>query len=116
MADKLHLTPLDIVNKKFSIDFKGYESNEVDHMLDEVIEDYQMYQDMVDSLQQKVSDLEKTNALLRARMVELEGKERAISKDSNPMLQGANNVDILKRLSKLENEVFNNNNDSNRKH
>ena len=85
-------------------------------LLDEVIEDYQMYQDMVDSLQQKVSDLEKTNALLRAKMVELEGKERAISKDSNPMLQGANNVDILKRLSKLENEVFNNNNDSNRKH
>ena len=116
MADKLHLTPLDIVNKKLSIDFKGYDSNEVDHMLDEVIEDYQMYQDMVDSLQQKVSDLEKTNALLRAKMVELEGKERAISKDSNPMLQGANNVDILKRLSKLENEVFNNNNDSNRKH
>lgn len=114
MPDKLHLSPLDIVNKKFSIDFKGYDSNEVDHMLDQVIEDYQIYQDMVDSLQAKVNDLEKTNALLRAKMVELEGKERAIE-DANPMLQGANNVDILKRLSKLENEVFNKN-DSGRKH
>ena len=114
MADKLHLTPRDIVDKKFSIDFKGYDSTEVDHMLDQVIEDYQIYQDMVDSLQQKVNDLEKTNASLRAKMVELEGKERAISEDADPMKIGANNVDILKRLSKLEQEVFNS--DPSRKH
>lgn len=116
MADKLNLDPITIVNKKFGIDFKGYDPNEVDRMLDKVIEDYQTYQETVDSLNKKVSDLEKTNALLRAKLVELEGKERQKSEDGDPMMQGASNVDILKRLSRLENEVFRKNSDSDRKH
>ena len=110
MADKLNLDPMAIVDKKFGIDFKGYDPNEVDHMLDLVIEDYQTYQEIVDSLRQKVADLERTNALLRAKMIELEGKERAKSEDVDPMAQGASNIDILKRLTRLENQVFNNQN------
>ena len=116
MADKLNLDPVTIVNKKFGVDFKGYDPNEVDHMLDQVIEDYQTYQDMVDSLNAKVADLEKTNASLRARLIEVEGKERARDEDGDPMMQGASNFDILKRLSRLENEVFNHSGSQNRKH
>ncbi len=116
MADKLNLSPEEIVNKKFGVDFKGYDPNEVDHMLDLMIEDYQTYQEMVDTLNEKVSQLEKTNAALRSRVVELEGIQHAQEKDENPMAAGANNVDILKRLSKLENEVFKQNGNPNRKH
>ena len=43
-------------------------------------------------------------------MIELEGKERAKSEDVDPMAQGAGNIDILKRLTRLENQVFNNQN------
>lgn len=110
MADKFNLDPVAIVDKKFGIDFKGYDPNEVDHMLDLVIEDYQTYQDLVESLRQKVTDLERTNALLRAKMIELEGKQRAKTEDADPMAQGAGNIDILKRLTRLENQVFNNQN------
>ncbi len=116
MADKLNLDPEEIVNKKFGVDFKGYDPNEVDHMLDLIIEDYQTYQATVDSLNEKVSDLEKTNALLRSKLIELEGKQRAQAENENAMAQGASNVDILKRLSKLENEVFNQGGNQNRKH
>lgn len=107
MADKFNLDPVAIVEKKFGIDFKGYDPTEVDHMLDLVIEDYQTYQDLVDTLRKKADDLEKTNALLRAKLIELEGRERAKSEDGDPMAQGASNIDILKRLTRLENQVFN---------
>lgn len=110
MADKLNLDPMAIVDKKFGVDFKGYAPSEVDHMLDLVIEDYQTYEKRISFLKQKIADLEKTNASLRAKMIELEGKERAKSEDVDPMAQGAGNIDILKRLTRLENQVFNHQN------
>lgn len=44
MAGKLNLDPQGIVDKEFDIDFKGYNPDQVDHMLDLVIQDYQTYQ------------------------------------------------------------------------
>ena len=39
MAGKLNLDPQGIVDKEFDIDFKGYNPDQVDHMLDLVIQD-----------------------------------------------------------------------------
>ena len=44
MADKLILDPQAIVDKEFDIDFKGYNPEQVDLLLDSVIKDYQTYQ------------------------------------------------------------------------
>ena len=108
MASKLNLDPQTIVDKEFDVDFKGYNPDQVDHMLDQVIQDYQTYQDMIAEYSRRLADLERTNASLRAKLIELEGKARA-GLDADPMLSGSSNIDILKRLSRLEQKVFDEN-------
>lgn len=105
MAEKLNLNPQTIVDKEFDIDFKGYNPDQVDHMLDQVIQDYQTYDAMIDELKRKNEDLERTNASLRAKLIEVEGKARA-QDNADAITQGSSQVDILKRLSRLEKEVF----------
>lgn len=105
MAGKVNLDIQTILDKEFNIDFKGYSASEVDGFLDLVIQDYQTYQEITSELNQKIAELERTNASLRAKLIEVEGRTRALEANT-PAQQGANNVDILKRLSRLEEEVF----------
>ena len=106
MAGKVNLDIQTILDKEFNIDFKGYNATEVDSFLDLIIQDYQTYQDITGELNQKIVELERTNASLRAKLIEVEGKTRALEANPSPAAQGANNVDILKRLSRLEEEVI----------
>jgi DivIVA domain-containing protein len=105
MAEKINLDPQTIVDQEFDIDFKGYNPEQVDRMLDQIIQDYQTFQKLVTNLRQKITDLERTNASLRAKLIELEGKVKAAESD-DPIQAAAANVDILKRLSRLEKQVF----------
>ena len=107
MTGKLNLDPQTIVDKEFDIDFKGYNPDQVDHMLDLIIQDYQAYADDIKELQAKVKDMELTNASLRAKVIEYEGKLRVKDTDGEDPVFGGNNIDILKRISRLESEVFN---------
>ncbi|MBQ7991661.1 MAG: DivIVA domain-containing protein [Solobacterium sp.] len=107
MAQKLILDPQKIVNQEFSIDFQGYNPDQVDAMLDTVIKDYQTYDRMIADYKEKVEDLERTNASLRAKVIELEGRAKAQAQsEADPISQAASQVDILKRLSRLEKQVF----------
>lgn len=106
MSGKVNLDLQTILDKQFDIDFKGYSPSEVDSFLDLVMEDYQTYQDITAELNQKIAELERTNASLRAKLIEEEGRTRAMEGNSAPAVQGAANVDILKRLSRLEEQVF----------
>jgi DivIVA domain-containing protein len=105
MAGKVNLDIQTILTNEFDIDFKGYNAEEVDRFLDLVIEDYQTYQDTLSELNAKISELERTNASLRAKLIEEEGRTRALEANT-PAASGAANVDILKRLSRLEEQVF----------
>lgn len=106
MAGKLNLDPQSIVDKEFDIDFKGYNPDQVDRMLDLVIQDYQTYQNLLEEMDRKLADMEKTNASLRAKLIEVEGKQRAQADD--PIgTNGSSQVDLLKRISRLEAAVFN---------
>ncbi len=109
MADKLILDPQTIVNKQFDVEFKGYNPGQVDQILDQVIQDYQTYESMIQNLKIKMQDLERTNASLRAKLIQVEGQEKA-QEDADPILKGSNNVDVLKRLRRLEDTVFSNQN------
>lgn len=106
MAGKVNLDIQTILDKEFNIDFKGYNATEVDAFLDLVIQDYQTYQEITGNLNQKIAELERTNASLRAKLIEVEGRTRALEANPTPAQQGASNIDILKRLSRLEEEVF----------
>lgn len=107
MAGKVNLDIQTILDKQFDIDFKGYSPAQVDSFLDLVMEDYQTYQDITAELNQKIAELERTNASLRAKLIEEEGRNRAFEQNAaSPAMQGAANVDILKRISRLEEQVF----------
>ncbi|MGM7684282.1 DivIVA domain-containing protein [Cytobacillus sp. Hm23] len=51
------LTPLDIHNKEFSKGFRGYDEDEVNEFLDQVIKDYEIVIRQKKELEDKVTDL-----------------------------------------------------------
>ncbi len=106
MAGKVNLDIQTILDKEFNIDFKGYNATEVDNFLDLIIQDYQTYQEITSELNEKIAELERTNASLRAKLIEVEGRTRALEANPTPASVGQSSVDILKRLSRLEEEVF----------
>lgn len=111
------LSPKDIFDQDFKRSMRGYDSREVDEFLDDVIKDYE-------SFMAQIQALKKENEALKA---ELENKETVVdfpSESSTPYqssygsdssLEAAEvlkpsgavtNFDILKRISRLEKEVF----------
>lgn len=108
MAGKVNLDLQTILDKQFDIDFKGYSADQVDAFLDLVMEDYQTYQDITAELNSKIAELERVNASLRAKLIEEQGRTRSLEAQAKetPAMQGAQNVDLLKRISRLEEEVF----------
>lgn len=91
-----------ILNKQFKIDFKGYHAEDVDSFLDGVIADYQAYDVMIKSLSKHLSDYENQVASLKERISELDNVQGKCSEQNT----NHSNVDILKRLTRLENVVF----------
>lgn len=103
MEKRFNLSIEEVLNKQFNVDFKGYSSVEVDEFLDLVIEDYQSYDEMIANLGDRLQEYEKQINTLKAKIIELEGKQE-LACDTHQ--QPVSNVDILKRLTRLENEVF----------
>ena len=104
MEKRFHLRVEDVLNKQFHVDFKGYAAHEVDAFLDQVIEDYQEYDAMIKELGDHLREYEDQLASLKAKIVELEGKNSVQA----PTSAAPSNVDIIKRLSRLEQAVFQN--------
>ena len=96
---KINLTPKKIYEQEFKTSMRGYDKKEVDEFLDDVIKDYGVYIALVKELQEE-------NAKLKAK-----GRPAYASATSEPSRANANvasasNYDILKRVSRLEKEVF----------
>ncbi|MDU6581749.1 MAG: cell division regulator GpsB [Lactococcus lactis] len=112
-------TPKDIYEADFSTKMRGYDKEEVDELLDDVIADYETYQ--TENLR-----LQEENEFLKKKIAEL---EMQVSKpnqanlddtqrfDPNQILQARsskpkvemrnpNNFDLLKRINRLEQAVF----------
>lgn len=103
MEKRLKLTVEDVLNKEFNVDFKGYSSSEVDAFLDLVISDYQEYDEMIEKLGNHLQEYEREVNALKAKVIELEGKQDVEHELASTV---HDNVDILKRLTRLENAVF----------
>lgn len=125
--ENINYTPKDILQKEFKQKMRGYDPNDVDSFLDDIIKDYETFNKELQSLSDE-------NERLKVQVDEL-NKQLAVS-CSQPMpsaptgtaptrtapsqpMSSATNMDILKRLSNLERRVFgsqldNNTNDSHR--
>ena len=105
ILDNINFTPQDILQKQFqekSIG-KGYDREDVDSYLDDIIKDYNTFEKEINRLQDENARL-KTKVDELTRQVEAGGSGVATG-DAQP-LSGATNVGILKRLSNLERRVF----------
>lgn len=101
--DKINLTKEDIYEKEFKIDARGYRPQEVDKFLDIVMHDYMEYDHMLLEYQKEIKaltlDIQNYKQEIRRLKTMLESQEN-VSND------GANNVDMLRRISNLEKIVF----------
>ena len=102
MANLPKLNAEQIYKKEFNIEFKGYSTIEVDSMLDEVIHDYQNFEHQLSSYVSMIDQLQRSNSNLQNKIIELQGRLDAVVSDT-PVIQ---QTDILRRLSKLEQEVY----------
>lgn len=103
MKEKLELTVEDIYNKEFSIDFKGYAAEEIDKYLDIIIQDYQKMEHIIKNYEEQISQLKYKAASLEANNLELEAQLKVVEDAPAPT-----NLDILKRLARLEEIVLQN--------
>lgn len=55
----LRLTAIDIHQKDFKTSFRGYDADEVNVYLDEIIRDYQVFEDIVQKMELEIRQLKK---------------------------------------------------------
>lgn len=103
MAQKL--SSESIFNKEFHVDFKGYSAVEVDQFLDDVIKDYEYFETVIKEQKELLERYETTLGQQRRQIIELEGKTRV---QTQQIPSQFSHVDILKRISRLEEVVLSN--------
>ncbi|MET3557923.1 DivIVA domain-containing protein [Streptococcus rupicaprae] len=95
-------TTKDIFEQEFKITMRGYSKEEVDEFLDDIMKDYDTYEAKIKELKAEISRLK------------AEPKNESVSAVSTPIAERpefarattATNFDILKRINRLEKEVF----------
>ena len=103
MSTQYQLDAKTILDKQFHVDLKGYNPQEVDEFLDMVISDYQAYDQTIQELGEKMRAYENQIEQLQEQLNQLQ--QQGADVDLHP--QQSSQIDILKRLSRLEYEVFN---------
>ena len=89
----IKLTSKEILEKEFKKSVKGYNIDQVDQFLDQVMEDYDKFEEVVNALKAENKRLKE----------ELAGSaKRPVAQPNTSNM----NYDILKRLANLEKEVF----------
>lgn len=112
-------TPKDIYEADFSTKMRGYDKEEVDELLDDVIADYETYQTENLRLQEENEFLKKKIAELEMQVskpnqANLDDTQRfdpnqiLQARSSKPKVEMLNpsNFDLLKRINRLEQAVF----------
>jgi DivIVA domain-containing protein len=109
MAKDTNLTAQEIYEKEFHVDLKGYAPAEVDEFLDQVIEDYQNYDEKVEEMGAAIARYEEKIKELQQQIISLQSENENLNeKVSSDFVNGnSSTVDILKRIARLEKAVFN---------
>lgn len=98
---RINFTTKDIYEQDFKIGFRGYDQDEVNDFLDNIMKDYDAYEAIIKELKGEI-------ARLKAQVA---NAPRAAAGDDSETLRtergtSATNFDILRRLNRLEKEVF----------
>lgn len=109
MAEKIiQLDADEIVNKKFNVDFRGYAPVEVGRFLNTIARDYMTYDEIILELKDEIRKLQEEKLQLKGQLRDLEEKSKApVSNNGNGELS-MTQLDIIRRLSRLEEAVFKN--------
>ena len=102
--NKVTLTPQDILEKEFKIDTRGYRLKEVDQFLDVIIGDYEQLFNIINSLEQEKADLLGEIMKLKQKLRNMETNVEIAKKNSDT--PEVTNVDIMRRLARLEKMVY----------
>ena len=102
--NKISLMPQDILKKEFNIDTRGYRLKEVDQFLDVIIDDYEQFLNIIDTLEKEKADL---LAEIMSLKQELRNSKLSMEvvKNSTDNTE-VTNIDIMRRLSQLEKMVY----------
>ncbi len=100
-------TPKDIFEQEFKSSMRGYDKKEVDEFLDDIIKDYETYISTIEELRQENTRLKEEVKQAKKRQEAAQTTvSPAASVSSSRVATTATNFDILKRISRLEKEVF----------
>lgn len=92
-----------LLNKKFKSAERGYDPDEVDAVLDEIIEDYKKIEAIssvdVKTLLNELAELKKENARLSEELAKQKDKIKYLPKDKAVHID---NYELLHRIGKLE--------------
>ena len=109
--DKITLTSSDILKKIFTPNVKGYDPDEVDDFLDQIINDYRSYEKFAEETKGYIESLETQLRTAKERYSALEIEYTKANNRLAGIKQGSGNVtpeniELLKRISALEAALY----------
>ena len=104
--NKIELSPQDILEKEFKIDTRGYRLKEVDQFLDVIIGDYEQFYSIINSLEKEKAELLGEIMHLKQEIRTVKANVEIAENGGESNNSNVTNVDILRRLSKLEKMVY----------
>ena len=105
--DEFNLTSDMILEKSFKIDTRGYRLKEVDQFLDLIIADYEHFYTIIRNLEKEKEDNLEQIINLKQEIRNLKTNVEIVKASPTSSVPGAN-LDVLKRLSRLEKVVYGN--------
>ena len=99
-------TAKDIFDQDFKKEVRGFSKVEVNEFLDDVIKDYETYAALVKELKEENARLREELANKTSQVTPSPSVPESNPKHEFPQVTTTTNFDILKRLNRLEKEVF----------
>ncbi|MGT2912068.1 cell division regulator GpsB [Streptococcus cameli] len=99
----IKFTTKDIYEQDFKIGFRGYDQDEVNDFLDSIMKDYDAYEAIIKELKGEIARL-KAQAANAPKTFSAPADETDTLRTERG--SSATNFDILRRLNRLEKEVF----------
>ncbi len=99
----IKFTTKDIYEQDFKIGFRGYDQDEVNDFLDQIMKDYDAYEAIIKELKGEITRLKAQAVNTPKAAVPVTDNTETLRTERS---SSATNFDILRRLNRLEKEVF----------